>query len=54
MPRQAGVYAWYFDEAPPGVPVEGCHALASEALLYVGISPSRPESKGTLHDVQRR
>jgi hypothetical protein len=23
--REPGVYAWYFKEIPPGVPVGGCH-----------------------------
>jgi hypothetical protein len=46
VPPKAGVYGWYFDEAPPGVITSrsvsshGCH------LLYVGISPKRPPMNG--------
>lgn len=45
-PPAAGVYAWYFREVPPGVPVEGCHVLRDLALLYVGISPKMPPANG--------
>ena len=27
-PKLPGVYAWYFDQVPPGVPAEGCHQVA--------------------------
>src|SRR4051812_39064797 len=38
VPRAAGIYAWYFDEIPPGVPTTGCHvAPHGQVLLYVGI-----------------
>jgi hypothetical protein len=40
------VYAWYFRELPPGVPVDGCHRHQGMPLLYVGISPSRPPTNG--------
>jgi hypothetical protein len=39
VPKSAGVYAWYFDEIPPSVPVEGCHQALGHTLLYVGIAP---------------
>ena len=40
VPRAAGVYAWYFDEVPPGVPTSGCHTSPDgQTLLYVGIAP---------------
>ncbi|WP_432507406.1 GIY-YIG nuclease family protein [Kineococcus arenarius] len=42
VPAVGGVYAWYFDAAPPGVPVGGCHHVDGMVLLYVGISPKRP------------
>jgi GIY-YIG catalytic domain-containing protein len=41
-----GVYAWYFRKVPPAVPVHGCNRHAGLALLYVGISPSKPPSNG--------
>lgn len=43
VPRQAGVYAWYFRTAPGGAPID--HTHHGLALLYVGISPAnRPGS----------
>jgi hypothetical protein len=43
VPKSAGVYAWYFDEAPAGVPTAGCHRIESgHVLLYVGIAPKIP------------
>ena len=45
-PAEPGVYAWYFRDAPPLVPVETVHQFEGHALLYVGISPSRPRSNG--------
>lgn len=38
----AGVYAWYFDEVPPGVPTHDCHRNESgHVLLYVGSAPKK-------------
>jgi hypothetical protein len=42
VPRAPGVYAWYFRELPPGVPVTDCLQAQGAVLLYVGISPARP------------
>jgi hypothetical protein len=47
VPAVAGVYAWYFDRVPPGVPTNGCHLAHGATLLYVGISPKAPPAKGT-------
>jgi hypothetical protein len=47
VPREPGVYAWYFRELPPGVPTTGCHTARGATLLYVGISPRRPPDNGT-------
>jgi hypothetical protein len=44
FPASPGVYAWYFDEVLPGVPIEGCHQALGHTLLYVGIAPK--EAKG--------
>jgi hypothetical protein len=46
VPAAPGVYAWYFDEPPPGVPVDACHCLGDHFLLYVGISPKAPAKAG--------
>jgi hypothetical protein len=42
VPKQAGVYAWYFKKAPPRVPLDQCIIHNSLYLLYLGISPSKP------------
>ena len=46
-PKLPGVYAWYFDQVPPGVPVEGCHRVAGHVLLYVGIAPKATKASPT-------
>ena len=48
VPRAAGVYAWYFREIPPGVPVADCRRAQGATLLYVGISPKRPPRNGSM------
>ena len=52
VPARPGVYAWYFREVPPGVPVGGCHQHQGLWLLYVGISPSKPPTNGKLPSKQ--
>ncbi|WP_373059889.1 GIY-YIG nuclease family protein [Gemmatimonas sp.] len=46
VPPDSGVYAWYFQSAPLGVPLTNVHRYDGHSLLYVGISPSRPPSNG--------
>jgi hypothetical protein len=46
VPASPGVYAWYFDQPPPGVPLTGCHFTNDQVLLYVGISPKAPSLIG--------
>jgi hypothetical protein len=53
VPRQPGVYAWYFREIPPHVTVSNCHALAANTLLYVGISPKEPPKNGAAPSKQK-
>ena len=54
LPKDPGIYAWYFSEIPPGVPTRGVHRLGDGFLLYAGISPKKPRqedgkaSSGTL------
>ena len=45
VPREAGVYVWYFVTPPPGVPVAECHRAQGATLLYVGISPRQPSAR---------
>lgn len=42
VPPRPGVYAWYFREVPPGVPINGCQKRKGLRLLYVGIAPQKP------------
>lgn len=46
VPAQSGVYAWYFEEAPPRVPTAGTHERHGHRLLYVGIAPRKPAVTG--------
>jgi hypothetical protein len=46
VPAAAGVYAWYFNSVPAGVPTGGCHVVGDATLLYVGISPKAPPANG--------
>lgn len=46
VPRASGVYAWYFKEAPPKVPLDNCIVHNGLYLLYIGISPSKPSKHG--------
>jgi len=48
VPREGGVYGWYFRRAPAAVPLDGCVEREGHALLYVGISPSSPKGRATL------
>ena len=48
VPKEPGIYGWYFRNIPPSVPVRGCERFGRLTLLYVGISPRGPESSGTL------
>ena len=53
VPREPGIYAWYFDQPPAGVPTEGCHQWQGMSLLYVGISPKQPPANGKQPSRQR-
>jgi hypothetical protein len=46
VPRQPGVYAWYFQRTPGKCPPADCLKTGDALLLYVGISPKRPPSNG--------
>jgi hypothetical protein len=37
------LYAWFFKEIPPRVPTKGCIVRDNLTLLYIGISPSKPQ-----------
>jgi len=46
VPRSPGVYAWFFKEIPPKVPIDNCVEFNGLYLLYVGISPKKPQRMG--------
>ena len=48
MPQDRGLYAWFFKEIPPSVPLDGCVAKDGMTLLYVGISPKDETSTQNL------
>lgn len=47
VPAEPGVYAWYFDRPPGGIPLDDVHSVNGWSLLYVGISPRAPRRDGT-------
>jgi hypothetical protein len=46
VPAASGVYGWWFRRLPPLVHAGACARHDGLALLYVGISPSRPPRNG--------
>lgn len=46
VPAGPGVYAWWFNEIPEGVPTGSCIRRDGFVLLYVGISPKRRPANG--------
>ncbi len=48
VPQDRGLYAWFFKEVPPSVPIDGCVAKNGMTLLYVGISPKNETSTQNL------
>lgn len=57
IPAQSGVYAWYFNVSPPGVPIEGTHRTDFGYLLYIGIAPREPrrsDSRPSSQNLRKR
>ena len=50
VPKDRGLYSWFFKSIPPRVPTTGCVAKNGMTLLYVGISPEDEESKANLRE----
>ncbi len=42
-PFRSGIYGWYFKEAPPCVPTDGCVVRDGKTLLYIGQTTSLNE-----------
>jgi len=53
VPKDPGVYAWYFRAVPPGVPTAGCLQHGPYVLLYVGIAPKAPPKNGGKPSTQK-
>jgi hypothetical protein len=49
-----GVYAWFFKEIPPGVPIEGCLTHEGLTLLYIGSSPDKKGEAYASQTIQQR
>jgi hypothetical protein len=48
IPRESGVYAWWFSKVPPEVPIESTAVHEGRRLLYVGIAPRKPSVAGSV------
>ena len=53
VPKEPGVYAWFFRNLPSIVPTEDCVAHEDLRLLYVGIAPKAPPQNGARSSRQR-
>jgi hypothetical protein len=49
-PQRAGIYAWFFKQCPPQVPIDGCVQREGRTLLYVGVSPESLNSSSHLRN----
>jgi hypothetical protein len=49
VPKERGLYAWFFKKIPPNIPIEDCVTMNGLNLLYVGISPKNEQSTQKLH-----
>jgi hypothetical protein len=51
VPKDKGIYAWYFRNIPKNVPTDKCLKIKQDdlTLLYVGISPRNKSSSQNLH-----
>ena len=45
VPREGGLYAWFFKEIPGITPIDGCITKDELTLLYVGICPKNNNGK---------
>ena len=48
VPRENGIYAWYFKKVPKNVPCKACIKLNDFTLLYLGIAPVGELSNNTI------
>jgi hypothetical protein len=48
VPKGPGLYGWFFQQTPPGVPLQNCLFRDGMPLLYIGIAPKAPWMSGTI------
>ena len=48
VPKEGGIYAWYFRELPPAVPCCRVPEFKGLKLLYIGTSPATANSRNNL------
>jgi len=48
IPKEKGVYGWYFNTLPPYVPKQSYYKVGTCMLLYIGIAGKNKKSKGNL------
>ena len=48
VPKERGVYAWFFTDELSIVPSSECIENNNFTLLYVGIAPSKPRKNGKI------
>ena len=53
VPKESGVYGWYFKNFPAIIPTENCVTFNNLTLLYIGISPKSPPQNGKPPSSQR-
>jgi hypothetical protein len=53
IPKESGVYAWYFKNFPSIIPTDDCVTFSNLTLLYIGISPKSPPLNGKPPSSQR-
>jgi hypothetical protein len=53
VPREPGLYVWYFKNPPQQVPTDDCVHSNGLTLLYSGISPKKPPKNGAEPSKQR-
>lgn len=53
IPDGNGIYGWYFDPVPAGVPAGGCHAWQGRTMLYVGVADGRAGAHGLRGRIRR-
>lgn len=46
VPKESGLYSWFFKKLPSNVPTSDCINYKDLKLLYVGIAPRKPTKKG--------